>query len=85
MLGYYRYTVKWSDEDVHGNVDRGTDRGVLAAESYGHAAKQIEEYYGPSLCNLRLGHLEIDAGLGITVDHLEELLEDIGLEEGLNA
>lgn len=79
---FFRYTIKWSNDS-----DRGVDRGIMVAESYTDAANKIEDCYGSQLCNVRLGMIEVNTldGFGIEIDQLEEIVEDIGLEEGLNA
>lgn len=74
---FFRYTVKWSDEN-----DRGVDKGITFAENYGDAAREIEDYYGPTLCNLRLGEIEPELGLGLSMEQLGEILESMEEEEG---
>lgn len=74
---FFRYTVKWSDEN-----DRGVDKGITFAGSYGDAAREIEDYYGPTLCNLRLGEIEPELGLGLSMEQLGEILESMEEEEG---
>lgn len=74
---FFRYTVKWSDD-----YDHGVDKGITFAESYGDAARKIEDYYGPTLCNLRLGEIESEFEIGLSMDQLKEISDEMIEEEG---
>lgn len=74
---FFRYTIKWSDDNA-----RGVDKGITFAENYGDAARKIENYYGPTLCNLRLGEIETDFEIGLSMEQLGEILESMEEEEG---
>lgn len=74
---FFRYTIKWSDEN-----NRGVDKGIIFAENYGDAARKIENYYGSTLCNLRLGEIESDFEIGLGMEQLGEILESMEEEEG---
>lgn len=39
----YRFEVNYWDELSH---EPATDKGIVAAEDYGHAANRLVEYYG---------------------------------------
>lgn len=69
---FFRYTVHWAND-----CDRGTDRGILFAENYGNAARKIEDYYGPDLCNLRLGMIEQEYDIGLEFEQMREILESM--------